>query len=150
VGRSSSGILRAVNRWDISGINPSWTITSVEVRFYVESKAGSTGALSINRYGTSHGEDNPETDAAATAYSKIAGTSYAPLPEPSSGSWTNWVNLGSTAASDITWCRDNSKTTWSAGLKASPTVESSTTVRHVDFSEDNETNDAELRITYTQ
>jgi hypothetical protein len=47
---SSSGILRTVNRWDISGINPSWTITSVEVRFYVESKIGSTGALSINRY----------------------------------------------------------------------------------------------------
>ena len=28
-------------------------------------------------------------------------------------------------------------------------MESSTTVRHVDFSEDNEANDAELRITYT-
>ena len=91
---SSSGILRTVNRWDISGINPSWNITSVEVRFYVESKVGSTGALSINRYGSSHGEDNPQTDTGAQVYSKSAGSIYASLPEPTSGSWTNWVNLG--------------------------------------------------------
>ena len=149
VGRSSSGILRTANRWDISGINPSWTIVSVEVRFYTESKVGSTGALSINRYGSSHGEDNPQTDTGAQVYSKSAGSAYKSLPEPSSGSWTNWVNLGSTAVSDIAWCRDNGKTTWSLGLKASSTVESSTTVSHVDFSEDNEANDAELRITYT-
>jgi hypothetical protein len=149
VGRSSSGILRAANRWDISSINPSWTIVSVEVRFYVESKVGSTGALSINRYGSSHGEDNPQTDTGAQVYSKSAGSAYKSLPEPSSVSWTNWVNLGSTAVSDIAWCRDNGKTTWSLGLKASSTVESSTTVTHVDFSEDNEANDAELRITYT-
>ena len=101
VGRSSSGILRAANRWDISGIDPSWDIISVEVRFYVESKTGSPGALSINRYGSSHGEDNPQTDTGAQVYSKINSTPYASLPEPSSGSWTNWVNLGSTAASDI-------------------------------------------------
>ena len=88
VGRSSSGILRAVNRWDISSIDPSWNITSVEVRFYTEAKTGSPGALSLNRYGTSHGEDNPQTDAGASAYSKINGTPYASLPEPSSGSWT--------------------------------------------------------------
>ena len=44
---------------------------------------------------------------------------------------------------------NNGKTTWSLGLKASSTVESSTTITHVDFSEDNEANDAELRITYT-
>ena len=149
VGRSSSGILRAVNRWDISGINPSWNIVSVEVRFYTESKVGSTGALSINRYGSSHGEDNPQTDTGLQVYSKSAGSAYKSMPEPSSGSWTNWVNLGSTAVSDIAWCRDNGKTIWSLGLKASSTVESSTTVTHVDFSEDNEANDAELRITYT-
>ena len=149
VGRSSTGILRTANRWDISSINPSWTIVSVEVRFYTESKVGSTGALSINRYGSSHGEDNPQTDTGAQVYSKSAGSAYKSLPEPSSGSWTNWVNLGSTAVSDIAWCRDNGKTTWSLGLKASSTVESSTTVTHVDFSEDNEANDAELRITYT-
>jgi hypothetical protein len=65
------------------------------------------------------------------------------------GSWTNWVNLGSVAASDIAWCRDSGLATWSVGLKASDTVEASTTVRHVDISEDNEANDAELRITYT-
>jgi hypothetical protein len=149
VGRDSSGIFRTVNRWDISGINPSWKIVSVEVRFYTESKVGSTGALSINRYGSSHGEDNPQTDTGAQVYSKSAGSAYASWSEPSSGSWTNWVNLRSTAVSDIAWCRDNGKTTWSVGLKASSTVESSTTVTHVNFSEDNETNDAELRITYT-
>ena len=150
VGRSSSGVLRTANRWDISSIDPSWDIVSVEVRFYAESKIGSTGALSINRYGTSHGEDNPQTDTGTLVYSKSAGSAYASLPEPSSGSWTNWVNLGSTAASDIAWCRTSGKSTWSVGLKASDAVEASTTVTHVDFSEDNETNDAELRITYTQ
>lgn len=148
VGRSSSGPIRAATRWDISSIDPSWNIVSVEVRFYAETKTGSTGALSINRYGSSHGQDNPQTDSGTLVYSKSAGSTYASLPEPSSGSWTNWVNLGSTAVSDIVWCRDNGKTTWSVGLKASSTVESSTTVRHVDFSEDNEANDAELRITY--
>ena len=109
VGRSSSGILRAANSWDISGIDPSWTITSVEVRYYVEAKTGSPGALSLTRYGTSHGEDNPQTDTGAPAYSKINGTAYASLPEPSSGSWTGWVSLGSTAIADILWCRDNGK-----------------------------------------
>ena len=89
VGRStSSGIFRAANRWDISGIDPSWDIVSVEVRFYVEAKTGSPGTISINRYGTSHGEDNPQTDTGAQVYSKSAGTPYASLPEPSSGSWT--------------------------------------------------------------
>jgi hypothetical protein len=148
VGRGSSGAIRAASRWDISGIDPSWKIVSVEVRFYAETKTGSTGVLSINRYGSSHGEDNPESDIGTTAYSKIAGSTYASLPEPSSGSWTNWVNLGSPAASDIAWCRDNGKTTWSVGLKAPNAVETVTTVTHADFSEDNEANDAELRITY--
>ena len=106
VGRSSSGILRAVNQWDISGIDPSWDITSIEVRFYVEAKTGSPGALSLTRYGTSHGEDNPQTDTGAQVYSKSNGTPYAPLPEPSSGSWTNWVSLGETAVADLLWCRD--------------------------------------------
>ena len=124
VGRSSSGILRAANRWDISSIDPSWDIVSVEVRFYAESKTGSPGELSINRYGSSHGEDNPQTDTGAQVYSKSAGSVYASLPEPSSGSWTNWVNLGSTAASDIAWCRDSGKSTWSVGLKASDAIES--------------------------
>jgi hypothetical protein len=148
VGRSSSGVIRAATRWDISGIDPSWAIVSVEVRFYTENKIGSPGAISVNRYGTSHGEDNPQTDAGTLAYSRIAGSTYASLPEPPSGSWTNWVNLGSTAASDIAWCRDNGKTTWSVGLKTSNAVETGTTVTHVDLSEDNEANDAELRITY--
>ena len=149
VGRSGSGILRAANSWNIAGIDPSWTITSVEVRYYVEAKVGSPGALSINRYGTSHGEDNPQTDTGAQVYSKSNGTPYAPLPEPSGGSWTNWVNLGSTAIEDLLWCRDNAKTTWSLGLKASSAVESGTTITHIDISEDNEANDAELRVTYT-
>ena len=149
VGRGSSGILRSVNRWNIASIDPSWDIVSVEVRFYTESKTGSPGTLSLTRYGTSHGEDNPESDTGTLAYSKIAGSTYASLPEPSSGSWTSWVNLGSAAVSDITWCRDGGLSIWSLGLKASDAIETSTTVRHVDFSEDNETNDAELRITYT-
>ena len=149
VGRGSSGPLRVASRWDISGIDPSWDIVSVEVRFYTESAKGSTGALSINRYGTFHGQDNPETDTGTQVYSKSAGTPYAPLPEPSSGSWTPWINLGSTAVSDIIWCRDGGFATWSVGLKASDAIESSTAINHVDFSEDNEANDAELRITYT-
>jgi hypothetical protein len=148
VGRGSSGSIRAVNRWDISGINPSWNIISVEVRFYAESKTGSPGAISLNRYGSSHGEDNPQADAGTLAYTKINNTPYASLPEPSSGSWTSWVNLGSMAASDIAWCRDFGLSTWSLGLKASDAIETSSTVRHADFSEDNESNDAELRITY--
>jgi hypothetical protein len=149
VGRGSSGPIRAVNQWDISGINPSWNIISVEVRFYTESKTGSPGTLSLTRYGSSHGEDNPQTDAGTLAYTKINGTPYASLPEPSSGSWTSWINLGAAAASDITWCRDFGLSTWSLGLKASDAIETSTTIRHADFSEDNETNDAELRIKYT-
>ena len=59
VGRSSTGVLRAVNLWDISSIDSAWDITAVEVRFFAESKAGSTGALSVVRYGSSHGEDDP-------------------------------------------------------------------------------------------
>ena len=149
VGRGNSGILRTVNRWNIASIDPSWDIVSVEVRFYTESKTGSPGALSITRYGSSHGEDNPESDTGSVAYTKSAGSVYASLPEPSSGSWTGWINLGTAAVSDILWCRDNGISTWSLGLKASDTVEASTTVRHADFSEDNETNDAEIRITYT-
>ncbi len=148
VGRTSSGILRNATRWNISGIDPSRNIASVEVRFYTESKVGSPGTLSINRYGLSHGEDNPESDSGSVVYSKSAGGQYASLPEPTSRSWTSWINLGRAAASDIAWCRTNGKSTWSVGLKASSTVESSTTVRHADFSEDNETNDAELRITF--
>jgi hypothetical protein len=148
VGRSSSGILRKATRWNIASIDPSRNIESIEVRFYTEKKVGDPGVLSINRYGLSRGEDNPQSDSGSVAYGKIAGGQYASLPEPSSGSWTGWINLGRTAASDIAWCRANGKSTWSIGVKASSTVESSTSVRHVDFSEDNETNDAELRITF--
>ena len=150
VGRSSSGPIRAVNRWDISSINPSWDIVSVEVRFYTEGKTGSPGTLSLTRYGSSHGEDNPQTDTGTLVYSKINSTPYASLPEPSVGTWTTWVNLGPDAASDIAWCRDGGFSTWSLGLKASDAIETSTTVRHADFSEDNEANDAELRITYIE
>jgi len=149
VGRGSSGPLRAVNRWDISGIDPSWDIVSVEVRFYTEAAKGSTGALSLNRYGTSYSQDNPEADTGTQVYSKINSTPYASLPEPSSGSWTPWINLGSTAVADITSCRDSGFVTWSVGLKASNAIETSTAINHVDFSEDNEANNAELRITYT-
>ncbi|HQB53754.1 MAG TPA: PKD domain-containing protein, partial [Bacteroidales bacterium] len=148
VGRGNSGALRAVNRWNISGIDPSWTITSVEVRFYTESTAGSPGTLFLTRYGTSHGEDNPQADTGAQVYSKINNTPYASLPEPFSGSWTPWINLGPAAVADIAWCRMGGLGTWSAGLKASDAIESGTTIRHADFSEDNETNNAELRVTY--
>ena len=150
VGRSSTGVLRTVNLWDISSINPAWDITAVEVRFFTESKAGSTGAISVVRYGSSHGEDDPRSNSGAVVYSKSAGSQYATLPEPSSGAWTGWVNLGDVAAADLEWCRDNGRTIWSVALKASAAVETSTTVRHVDFSENNEAVNAELRITYTQ
>ena len=150
VGRSSTGVLRTVSLWDISSINPAWDITAVEVRFFTESKAGSTGAISAVRYGSSHGEDDPRSDSGAVVYSKSGGSQYATLPEPSSGAWTGWVNLGDVAAADLEWCRVNGRTIWSVALKASATVETSTTVRHVDFSEDNEAVNAELRITYTQ
>ena len=149
VGRSSTGVLRIVNLWDISSTDPAWDITAVEVRFFTESKAGSTGAISVVRYGSSHGEDDPRSDSGPGVYSKSGGSPYATLPEPSSGAWTGWVNLGDVAAADLEWCRDNGRTIWSVGLKASDAVETSTTVRHVDFSEDNEAVNAELRITYT-
>jgi hypothetical protein len=150
VGRSSSGVLRAVNLWDISGIDPGWDITAVEVRFFIESKAGSTGPISVVRYGSSHGEDDPRSDSGAVVYNKSGGSQYATFPEPSAGAWTGWVNLGDGAAADIEWCRDNGRKIWSAGLKASATVEGSTTVRHIDLPEDNEATKAELRITYAQ
>ena len=91
----------------------------------------------------------PRSDSGAVAYSKSGGSQYATLPEPSSGAWTGWVNLGNVAAADLEWCRDNGRTIWSVGLKASAAVEAGTTVRHVDFSEDNEATNAEIRITYT-
>jgi len=149
VGRTSTGALRTVNLWDISSINPAWDITAVEVRFFTESKLGSTGTISVVRYGSSHGEDDPRSDSGPGVYSKSGGSQYATLPEPSSGAWTGWVNLGDVAAADLEWCRDNGRTIWSVGLKASDAVETSATVRHVDLSEDNETVNAELRITYT-
>jgi peptidoglycan/xylan/chitin deacetylase (PgdA/CDA1 family) len=150
VGRSGAGALRTVNLWDISSIDAAWDISAVEVRFYTESKTGSTGALSVVRYGSSHGEDDPRSDSGAAVYSKSGGSPYASLPEPSAGAWSGWVNLGDTAAADLQWCRDNGRTIWSVGLKASAAVEAGTTVSHVDVSEDNEAVDAELRITYSQ
>ena len=116
----------------------------------LKAKPESTGDISVGRYGSSHGEDDPRSDSGALVYSKSAGSGYASFPEPSSGSWTGWVNLGDTAASDLTWCRDNGKSIWSVGLKASAAVEAGTTANHVDFSEDNEVTNAEIRITYKQ
>ena len=148
VGRSSTGVLRTATLWDISSIDPAWDIVTVEVRFFAEGKTGVPGSISVGRYGSSHGEDDPSSDSGALVYSKSAGSGYASFPEPSSGSWTGWVNLGATAASDLTWCRDNGKSIWSVGLKASAAVEAGTTANHVDFSEDNEVTNAEIRITY--
>ena len=150
VGRGNTGVLRTATRWDISSIDPAWDIVTVEVRFFAEDKTGVPGSISVGRYGSSHGEDDPSSDSGALVYSKSAGSGYASFPEPSSGSWTGWVNLGATAASDLTWCRDNAKSIWSVGLKASAAVEGGTTPNHVDLSEDNEVTNAEIRITYTQ
>ena len=148
VGRGNTGVLRTATRWDISSIDPAWDIVTVEVRFFAEGKTGVPGSISVGRYGSSHGEDDPSSDSGALVYSKSAGSGYASFPEPSSGSWTGWVNLGATAASDLTWCRDNAKSIWSVGLKASAAVEGGTTPNHVDLSEDNEVTNAEIRITY--
>jgi len=148
VGRGNTGVLRTSTLWDISSIDPAWDVVMVEVRFFVEGKTGVPGSISVDRYGSSHGEDDPRSDSGPLVYSKSAGSGYASFSEPASGSWTNWVNLGATAASDLTWCRDNGKSIWSVGLKASAAVEAGTTVRHVDFSEDNVATNAEIRITY--
>jgi len=148
VGRGSSGVLRTATLWDISSIDAAWDVVTVEVRFFAEGKTGVPGSISVGRYGSSHGEDDPRSDSGALVYSKSAGSGYASFSEPSSGSWTGWVNLGNTAASDIAWCRDNGKSIWSVGLKASAAVEAGTTERHVDLSEDNEVTNAEIRITY--
>ena len=118
--------------------------------FTLKAKPDRPGTISVVRYGSSHGEDDPRSDSGAVAYSKSGGSQYATLPEPSSGAWTGWVNLGNVAAADLEWCRDNGRTIWSVGLKASAAVEAGTTVRHVEFSENNEAMNAELRITYTQ
>ena len=148
VGRGNTGVLRTATLWDISSIDPAWDVVTVEVRFFSESKTGSSGEITVGRYGSSHGEDDPRSDSGALVYSKSAGSGYASFSEPSSGSWTGWVSLGDTAASDLAWCRDNGKSIWSVGLKASAAVEAGTTPNHVDLSEDNEVTNAEIRITY--
>jgi len=148
VGRGNTGVLRTATLWDISSIDPAWDVVTVEVRFFAEGKTGVPGSISVGRYGSSHGEDDPRSDSGALVYSKSAGSGYASFSEPSSGSWTGWVSLGDTAASDLAWCRDNGKSIWSVGLKASAAVEAGTTPNHVDLSEDNEVTNAEIRITY--
>jgi hypothetical protein len=150
VGRGPSGPLRTATLWNISGIDPAWNIVTVEARFFCQGKTGAPGTISVDRYGSSHGEDDPRSDSGANVYSKSGGSAYASFPEPSSGSWTGWMNLGDVAASDIAWCRDNGKSIWSVGLKAADAVEAGTTERHIDLPEDNEVNRAQLRITYTQ
>ena len=149
VGRGNTGALRTATLWDTLSIDPAWNITTVEVRFYIEGKAGTPGNISIDRYGSSHGEDDPRTDSGAVAYSNCAGNQYATFPEPASGAWTGWVDLGSTAVSDLAWCRNNGQSIWSVGLKASSTVEAGSTEKHINISEDNATTKSELRITYS-
>ena len=129
VGRSSSGIFRAANRWDISGIDPSWDIVSVEVRFYVEAKPDLPGHFPSTAMAHPMVRTTPRLIPVRwyTARSpEVPMHPYLSLPQ---GPGPSWVNLGSTAASDIAWCRDGGLSTWSLGLKASDAIEASTTVR---------------------
>lgn len=144
-GFDSTNKLRIANRWPITALNSSMTITAIEVRVYIVSVNGSPGSLNINRYGTSHGEDDPSTDSGGTVYSNCGGTNYSTFGTPSGGSWTGWVSLGATAISDLTWCVANGHSIWSIGLVESPQTESG--VVYYDLPEDNEANPAELRIT---
>jgi hypothetical protein len=149
VGRGSSGPLRVVNQFGITGVNPDWTVTKVEHRVYVESKTGSPGTISAARYGTSHGEDNAQSDAGSDVYTKAGGTEYATLSEPSGAGWSSWIDLGSTAITDLEWCADNEATTYTVALRASAEIEGGETQTYLALSEDNSATRAELRITYT-
>lgn len=149
VGRGSVG-LRTVNAWPLVTINPGWIISEIAVRFNIKSKTGATGTLSLIRYGLNHGEDWPGgADSGTMHYTMLAGqTTYGSLAEPVTG-WTPWVALNQTALEDLKWCLNNSKTSWSVGLKAADTIENGTTANHVDLAEDNDPSPHELRLTYT-
>jgi hypothetical protein len=149
VGKGSGNPLRIATRWDVSSIAANYEISKVEVRWYVASKTGSPGTLYVNRYGSSHGETNPETDSAADSYTNCAGTNYATSTEPAAASWTEWIDLGATAITDLEWCRDNAQTTWAVGLKTAAGVEGGEVAAYLVIYEDTHANDAELKITYT-
>ena len=140
-----SGDYRAAEQWTISGLDATDDVTAVEFRCYLDSKVGSPGTLSVNRYGTSHGEDDASDDTAANLFSRANGTNYTTIAEWSASNWCSWTALGATAESDIEWCRDNAHTVWALGLK---TAEGGGDNRY-EIAEYNETNDAELKITYT-
>lgn len=148
IGRNADNeFFRTVNRWDVSGIDAGWDVTKVESRVYVEAVKVSPGPLQFNRYGTSHGEDNPQTDCGngGLAFTKCDGTEYAEIVEPSTG-WTAFVDLGATACTDVEWCRDNASDIYSVGLTVD---EASGGGERLEISEYDEGNDAELKITYS-
>jgi len=138
---------RVCERWDISGIDADWDVTNVEVRAYVEDKVSNPGDFYCNRYGASHGEDDPETDCGngGNPYDKCQGLNYTSIGEPANTSWTDWMDCGATADSDIEWCRDNAHGIWSCGFDCRDASET----EYLVLSEYNEENDAELRVTYT-
>jgi hypothetical protein len=89
----------------------------VELQLDVEAITGSPDGIKINKYGL-RGYDNPQTDIGSTVWLRA---SYANYVEPvgwdnGAGVWGDWIDLGSTAAADLTWCRKQGYNTWAIGI----------------------------------
>jgi hypothetical protein len=148
---SGAGELRTVVRFPITGLSAADTITAVEFRGYYSElgSAGAPGTIYAHRYGTSHGENDPNTDSAANMFARAKGdVQYAATAWPALNNYTTYLSLGATAITDLEWCLDNSATIFSIGL-----VEDGYTDRGDNFyraiSGYDQTNKPQLRVTYT-
>jgi hypothetical protein len=144
VGSSDGSENRVAQRWSVTSVPASATVTKVEARVYVLDISGFPGELRFNRYGSSHGENNPAADGAAVAFPRCEGQTYANLSEVSVVGWTAWQELGSVAAADLTWVRAQGYQTYALGLTAGTISPSS----YYSLDEYASAHPPQLRVTY--
>lgn len=96
-----SGVWRVGIEWDISFFDGTETISKVEFRLQVDSKASTTESVEHNRYGTLG--QSAQSDITANFYARInSGTTYTTVDYPDgAGSPSAWTDLGATAVSDF-------------------------------------------------
>ena len=142
--------VRTGTRWDAVNIGASAVVSKVEARFYIKDEIGDPADFQVYEYGTNQGSDDPEVDADADAEDYWnecgAGVLYTSDPGNGDAAWTDWLDLGAAAITDIEWGQDNSKTTYAVGCK---TADLTGATRLYQVEEYDQANDSELRITYT-
>ena len=149
-GDGTGGALRVANKWDISSLSASDTVTQVDSSINVSSVTSAGSLLwDIRGYGT-NGQGNPETDSGATMFAACApgaGNIYVnDTTQFRTTGLKTFTALGAQANTDVEAARDAG----SIFSIACAETTSITTANRCEFSEyTNATNPPKLTITYS-